>query len=98
MEYIKSILDIFSGIGGITGLLALILLYKTGFLEFLLNLKKNGGNGNGLKELKDQITELEGNHLHDIAVQIKELNEMMIKHNTEEIIVLRDIKNRLYEK
>ena len=97
MEYIQEFSSIFGSLGGLGFLIGVIALYKTGLLEFLLNFKKNG-NGKELHALKEQLSLLEENHLHDIAVQIKELNEMMIKHNTEEIIVLRDIKNRLYEK
>ena len=97
MEYIKEFSSIIGSLGGLGFLVGVILLYKTGLLEFLLALKKNGKNGNGkeLQELKEQIELMGENHLHDISIQIKELNEMMIKHNTEEIIVLRDIKNRL---
>lgn len=47
MEYIEQISNIFSSIGGLGFLIGVVVLWKVGLLEFLLNIKKNG---NGKQE------------------------------------------------
>ena len=42
MEYIEQIATVFSSIGGLGFLIGVIVLWKVGLLEFLLNIKKNG--------------------------------------------------------
>lgn len=42
MEYVEQITTIFSSIGGLGFLVGVIVLWKVGLLEFLLNIKKNG--------------------------------------------------------
>lgn len=95
MEYLNQFANVFSGLSGITFLIGIIILYKVGLLQFLLDLKKNGKNGNGkeLQELKNQVEMLGENHLHEIAQKLD-----IIKTNSQiEIELLRDIKTKVYE-
>lgn len=95
MDYLTSFSQIFSSLSGLSFIVGVVLLYKTGALEFLINLKKNG-NGNGqqekqLKELSEKIEALSGNHLEHISQKL----DKVIENTTKEIIFLEDIRNEI---
>ena len=50
MDYKDYILIMAAGFGGTGLLVGLLLLWKTGFLQYVVDLKKNGKNGNGNDE------------------------------------------------
>ena len=68
MDYLNYFSQIFSSLSGLGFIIGVVVLYKLGVLEFLINIKKNG-NGNGKKdieEIKTQIELLGTNHLHTL--------------------------------
>lgn len=95
MDYLTYFSQIFSSISGLGFIIGAVILYKTGFLEFILNLKKNGnGNGNEkqLKELSEKIEALGGNHLHTLEEMLRDMKEnnnelrrTMEEHSRDEI-------------
>ena len=90
MEYLKLIQDIFTGLGSIGVLVVVFAFWKMGFFDK----SKNGNGTNGyakatqLDELKDSLETIQGNHLQHIADKL----DRVVEQNTEQLIILRDIK------
>lgn len=95
MEYIKYFSAIFSSISGLGFIIGIVILYKIGLLQFLIDLKKNGKNGNGdnkqLQELKDKFDLLSENELHHISEKL----DKIVENTTKEIVYLDDIRNEI---
>ena len=92
MDYLNYFSQISSSLSGLGFVLILILLYKTGVLEFILSIKKNGnGDNKQLKELSEKIEALGGNHLEHLNNKMDKL----IENTTKELIFLEDIRNEL---
>ena len=47
----------------------------------VLDLLKNGKNGNGMSEIKNQITSLSDNHLHELSEKLDRLTEKELEGN-----------------
>jgi len=82
-------MDIFNyltnGASAILLVIVLLILNRAGVLKLLLK-----GSGNG-KELKQQLNEIETNHLHEIALKLDK-----IASNTEKsLYILEDIKDKI---
>lgn len=108
MDFLEPLTKIFSSLTGVMALVAIIILWKVGLLEFLLSMKKNGKNGNGhdiYKQFSERIDALETNHLHtlesimqDVRQEMSELRRELNEHSKEEIRALDRILIHLEEK
>lgn len=86
MEYLTLFKDVFSSLSGLGFFIGIIVLWKTGLLDYLLKLKKNG-NGDYHKrfdELKAEVKEIKENHLHElkerlIALEVKV--DILLEHH-----------------
>ena len=97
MNYLTPIIQILTGIGSVGVMIGLIIVWKTGLLSYILNLKKNG-NGDTQKSLETTLAQfaqnLESNHLAHLKSDIKEsMNEL--RDDMKEI--RRDISNHVKE-
>ena len=82
MEYLDYFSKAFSSLSGLGFLVGIVVLWKTGLLEFIINLKKNGKNGE-VAELKDEIKNIKENHLHEINERLTALEvkmDILLKH------------------
>ena len=92
MDYLTYFSQIFSSLSGLGFIIGVVILYKMGLLEFLVNLKKNGnGDNKQIKELSEKIEALGGNHLEHLNNKMDKL----IENTTKELIFLEDIRNEL---
>ena len=99
MNYLTPIIQILTGIGSVGVLIGFLVVWKTGLLSYILNLKKNGnGNGDAQKSLETTLAQfvqnLENNHLAHLKSDIKEsINEL--REDIKEI--RRDISEHVKE-
>lgn len=94
MDYLTSFSQIFSSLSGLSFIVGVVLLYKTGALEFLINLKKNGnGDNNQLKELIEKVDLLGSNHIEHISVKLDKVIENTIKEIVLLETIILDLKN-----
>ncbi len=75
-EFLSTILQ---GANSIVFIIGLLLLWKTGLLKWLIELKKNG-NGNGVSK---QLKTIQENHLHDLAQKLDRIIELLIEIKAE---------------
>ena len=88
INYTDYISQIFTGLSGIGFFIGIIILYKTGILEFLKQWKKNGKNGDSTIRA---IEEMKENHLHEISQKL----DRIISNTEKEIYILEDIKSKI---
>ena len=88
INYTDYISQIFTGLSGIGFFIGIIILYKTGILEFLKQWKKNGKNGDSTIKA---IEEMKENHLHEISQKL----DRIISNTEKEIYILEDIKSKI---
>ena len=88
INYTDYISQIFTGLSGIGFFIGIIILYKTGILEFLKQWKKNGKNGDSTIKA---IEEMKENHLHEISQKL----DKIISNTEKEIYILEDIKSKV---
>lgn len=55
-----------------------IAMYRTGTLQYLLS--KNGNGNKEMGELKEQITMLKNNHLHELAEKLDDIKDELKEH------------------
>ena len=98
MDLFTLLKDVFSTLGGFGFLVGIIVLYKTGVLNFLLEWKRNGSkNGNLGKEIIDRLEELEINHLHGVSDGLKRVEEAIHQLDSGNRLNFTTIHNRLNE-
>lgn len=78
MEILSSLSNITSPL--ILGIIivGVIAMYRTGTLQYLLS--KNGNGNNEISELKEQITMLGDNHLHELSEKLDKIIEQNSEH------------------
>ena len=86
MDYFEWFSKIFSSLSGLGFLIGIILLWKTGLLEFILNLKKNGKNN-----AEHRIQDLE-KHAEVANAEMKEVKESLVRIETKTDIILKHLK------
>src|SRR3990167_9246709 len=77
MEYLDLIKSFFSGLGGVGFLAGVLIVWKTGLLKDIIDIKKNGKNGNGshLEEPFKQLAETANHNLTKLTEKFAEHTE-----------------------
>lgn len=82
MDYIELIYKLANGLAGTGFLIGIILLWKTGLLEFLINLKKNG-NGKLQEYINADVKETLRDHTEHLMIANQEMG--IIKNSLQNI-------------
>lgn len=77
MEYFDLFLKAFNSLSGAGFLIGIIVAWKTGLLQYLTEIKKNGNNGNGKNELQQHINEETKDTLKDHSEHLLIANREM---------------------
>lgn len=86
MDYFEWFAKVFSSLSGLGFLVGVIVLWKVGLLEFLLNFKKKNGNGT-----EHRIEDLE-EHAKIANEEMKEVKERLVSIETKMDLILRHLK------
>lgn len=86
MEYPIDIFSkIFGSLGGVGFLVGIIILWKTGLLQYLLEIKKNGGKNDTAKKICDleehaRVANYEMGQVRERLTSIETKLEILMKH------------------
>ena len=81
MEFFSIFKEVSSLIQWVIFTLIVVILYRNGILQLLLN-KNGNGKHKELEELKEQIAEMNENHLHEINNKLDKIVELLIEIKT----------------